>query len=107
GLVPPAATSCFTDASPSPKAVMIGIDVVLRMKLVALLLNVAVAFDGAVKPLASILVPTTRNEPELVLATMSAAPISEIVNVFNERLTMVAAAKAPVAPNNRIASPAG
>lgn len=107
-FVVPGNASCFIDAIPSPTALTTGNDVVLRMKLFALLFREAVALAGVVNPLPSILVPRTRNDPELPFAIMAlVSPISDIVRLLPTRVMIVADEKRPVAARIRIPSPAG
>lgn len=127
----PLMTFWATDAMPGPVELMTGNDVVLRMKLFALLDREAVALNGPApdKLFASILVLTKRKDPELEFPGMSppaaqaakvgvppvllllmmkfVQPINEIVSVLPTRLRMVAFANTPVAAVMRIKSPEG
>lgn len=106
GFVPDT-TSWVTDAMPSPRAVISGTVEVARKMLFPLLLKLAVALAGAVRPFASTRVPISLKEPDWVFPVMSAAPINEIVMVLPDAVTIEAAAKTPVAAVIRIASPVG
>ena len=77
----PLMTVWLTEAMPGPSELITGNEVVLRMKLLALLDSDAVALNGPApdRLLASILVLTMRNEPDNALLTRSPPPAAQVV----------------------------